>query len=468
MGKYRIKSNYIGRKISIFTGLIFLFIMISFIYSIIILKYDGKEEGKSNLLRIQTSIQREKIKEMYEDNNFRMEKSFYNYAFINLKGEVIFSSLKDFKKEFRVNLENDIGYDNSFIQRASNGILNKLVRYSTPLVINNVQKGTIIIDVPIEILENDYNYKKFIPLWIMLITIGLITIIIKRLIKVDMINPIKDIHKSAKNILRGNYNCKISYDYHGEVGEFCHDFEAMRDEIIVSKEKEERLRRSEKELLACISHDLKTPLSSILGYVEGIRDGIVCDEEGIKRYSNIIIKKSKELSKLIDDILEQSKTELNEMKIERKEMYSNDYLVETLMDISIDVANKNMKLNVLGKIPRALIYIDEKRMNQVISNIISNAIKYSDLGKVIDIWVDDDINSITVNIKDYGSGISIGDIPFVFNKFYRGEKHRNTNISGSGLGLSISKYIVESHGGVIKCNSSLEEGTTISFTIPKI
>ncbi|EPZ57263.1 hypothetical protein H477_2341 [[Clostridium] sordellii ATCC 9714] len=157
--------------------------MISFIYSIIILKYDGKEEGKSNILRIQTSIQREKIKEMYEDNNFRMEKSFYNYAFINLKGEVIFSNLKDFKKESRVNLENDIGYDNSFIQRTSDGKLNKLVRYSTPLVINNVQKGTIIIDVPIEILENDYNYKKLIPLWIMLITIGLITIIIKRLIK---------------------------------------------------------------------------------------------------------------------------------------------------------------------------------------------------------------------------------------------------------------------------------------------
>ncbi|WP_408634086.1 ATP-binding protein [Paraclostridium sordellii] len=75
---------------------------------------------------------------------------------------------------------------------------------------------------------------------------------------------------------------------------------------------------------------------------------------------------------------------------------------------------------------------------------------------------------ITVNIKDYCSGISIGDIPFVFNKFYRGEKHRNTNISGSGLGLSISKYIVESHGGVIKYNSPLEEGTTSSFTIPKI
>ncbi|WP_042273494.1 HAMP domain-containing sensor histidine kinase [[Clostridium] dakarense] len=468
MGNIRVKDNYIGKKISIFTGLICLFIIVSFIYSIIILKDDSKKEGKTNLLRVETSTQREKIKEMYKNNNFYMEESFYDYCVINLRGEVIFSILKDFKKGDKVNLEADIGYDNSFSKRNKSNNSNELVRYSTPLVNNNVQEGTIIIDLPKAVTENGDKYEKFIPLWTLLFLIGILTFMINRFVKVDIINPIKELHKSAKNILRGNYDCKIRYDYHGEVGEFCHDFEDMRDEIIVSKEKEERLKKSEKELLACISHDLKTPLSSILGYVEGIRDGIVHDEEGIKRYSNIIIKKSKELSKLIDDILEQSKAELNEMTIERKEMYSYDYLTETLMDLSIDVANKNMKLNIIGDIPNSLISIDEKRMNQVISNIISNSIKYSELGKIIDVWVDNDINSITVNIKDYGSGISIGDIPFVFNKFYRGEKYRNTNISGSGLGLSISKYIVESHGGVIKCLSSLKEGTTISFTIPKI
>jgi len=202
--------------------------------------------------------------------------------------------------------------------------------------------------------------------------------------------------------------------------------------------------------------------------VEGIRDGIVKDEEGVKRYSNIILKKSKELSKLIDDILEQSKTELNEMQIERKEIYSDDYLIEILEDLSIDVATHNMRLAVKGELPRALIFIDTIRINQVINNIVANSVKYSEAGEKIEVWVEDDMNKITVNIKDFGSGVSIDDIPFIFNKFYRGEKHRNTNISGSGLGLSISKYIVESHGGNIKCLSSLEGGTTISFTIPKI
>ncbi|MBU5591322.1 HAMP domain-containing histidine kinase [Clostridium sp. MSJ-4] len=463
MGDSRVRDNYLSKKISIFTGLICLLILLSVIYSLLILKEDIKKEDKSNLLRIETSNQRALIKEMFKEDNYYMESDFYDYGVINLKGEVIFSSISDFNKEEKINLENEIGYDNAFDNRK-----NGLIRYSTPLVNNGFQEGIIIIDLPQNVLNSGNKNEKFLPLWILLFLIGVLAFMINRFVKIDIIKPIKELHKSAKTILNGSYKCKVNYDYHGEVGEFCHDFEAMRGEIINSKEKEEKLKRNEKELLACISHDLKTPLSSISGYVEGIRDRIVKDEEGIKRYSNIILKKSKELSKLIDDILEQSKTELNEMSIERKEIYSDDYLMEVLGDLSIDVATHNMRLTVKGEIPRALIFIDTIRINQVINNIIANSIKYSRAGESIEIWLDDDIDKITVNIKDFGSGISIGDIPFVFNKFYRGEKYRNTNISGSGLGLSISKYIVESHGGNIKCSSALESGTTISFTIPKM
>ncbi|WP_346929977.1 HAMP domain-containing sensor histidine kinase [Clostridium sp.] len=463
MGNNRVKDNYLGKKISIFTGLICLFVILSVIYSLLILKKDINKEDKSNLLRIETSNQRELIKEMFKENIYYMENDFYDYTVINLIGEVIFSSIDDFNKGEKINLENEIGYDNAFDNRK-----NGLIRYSTPLVNDDVQEGIIIIDLPQSILKKESKNEKFIPIWILLFFIGILAFMINKFVKVDIIKPIKEIHSSAKAILNGSYRCKVNYDYHGEVGEFCHDFEAMRDEIKNSKEKEEGLKRNEKELLACISHDLKTPLSSISGYVEGIRDGIAKDEDGIKRYSNIILKKSKELAKLIDDILEQSKTELNEMSIEREEIYSDDYLKEVLEDLSIDVATHNMSLTVKGEIPRALIFIDATRINQVINNIIENSIKYSIEGESIEIWVDNDIDKIIVNIKDFGSGISIGDIPFVFNKFYRGEKYRNTNISGSGLGLSISKYIVESHGGNIKCSSSLEYGTTISFTIPKM
>lgn len=463
MGKNKVKSDYLGKKITIFTGILCLLIIVSFIYSTIIIKDDINKEDKSNLLRVEISNQRELIKEMYKDNNYYIENNFYDYAVINLKGEVIFSSIKDLNKEDKINLESEIGYDNAFSKRNDG-----LVRYSTPLMKDDTQEGIIIIDLPQAILVSKNNNQKITLLYILLFLIIILAFIINKFVKVDIIKPIKELHKSAKTILKGNFEFNINYDYHGEIGGFCHDFEAMRDELRLSKEKEEKLRRNEKELLACISHDLKTPLSSISGYVEGIRDGIVKDEEGIKRYSDIILKKSKELSKLIDDILEQSKTELNEMTIERKEIYSDDYLIETLEELSLDVASHNMKLIIKGEIPRALIYIDTIRINQVINNIVTNSIKYSKCGDSIEIWVEDKIDKLIISIKDWGSGISISDVPFVFDKFYRSEKHRNTTIPGSGLGLSISRYIVESHGGEINCTSSLEGGTIITFSLPKI
>lgn len=462
MGSNRVGSNYISKKINIFILLIYVAIVASFIYSLTLIKGDKSREDKGNILRVETSLQRDKINEMFKENNFYMEDEFYNYAVINLKCKVVFSSIKEFNIGDRVNIEKSIGYDNAFSRSK------ELIRYSLPLVSNGLQEGIIVIDLPEKVLYSETEVKRLIPLYVLLLCIGILVFRISIFVKRDVLNPINEIHKGTKAILKGSYGYKINYDYHGEVGGLCHDFEAMRDEIKVSKEREEELKRSEKELLASISHDLKTPLSSILGYVEGIRDGIVSDKKGIERYSNVILKKSREISKLIDDILEQSKADLNEMNINRKEIYSDEYLFEILEEVSLDVYSHNMNLVVKGEIPRALILIDELRITQVINNIVSNSIKYSKSGDSIEFSIVEKIDRLIINIKDYGSGISIEDIPFVFNKFYRGEKHRNTNIIGSGLGLSISKYIIESHGGNIKCTSSQDGGTTISFTIPKL
>ena len=150
-------------------------------------------------------------------------------------------------------------------------------------------------------------------------------------------------------ILKGDYSEKVKYDYDGEVGEFSHDFEAMRDGLKVLRESEEKLKKSEKELIACISHDLKTPIATISGYCEGILDGVVKDEENIKRYASIILKKSKVLTKLIDDMLEYSKAEINQMTINKEEVYSEKYFLEVFEDISMDVASSGKKFVLEGQ-----------------------------------------------------------------------------------------------------------------------
>lgn len=460
MGKNDLKNNYIGKKIIILTVIIFLLILLLFSYFIII--SEKNNDNKANNPRILTASQLRQIKEMYYKGKYYNKDSFYDFVVLDLSGNVLFSNRNNILKNAKVDIEREIGYDNAF------DIENKsLVRYSVPLFVENSQKGIVVFYIPYEKVYMD-NSKKCFFLIFMLMVIIFLLFKINRFINIDILKPIKEVNKSTKTILKGNYSYKINYDYHGEIGVLCHDFEYMREELKLSKEREKELSIREKELLACISHDLKTPLSSIVGYVEGIRDGIVKDKQGIEKYTSVILRKSKEISKLIDDILEQSKIELNEMSIVKKEIYLDEYLLEVLEDISLDVDKHNMKLIIKGEIPKVLVLIDPFRIQQVINNIVYNSIKYSNINGIIKVFILNDEKDILINIKDYGRGINSEDIPFIFNKFYRGEIHRDTNIPGSGLGLSISKYIIECHGGNIKCMSSIEKGTVISFTIPKL
>lgn len=240
----------------------------------------------------------------------------------------------------------------------------------------------------------------------------------------------------------------------------------MRDELKFSKEKEAALKVNEKEFLACISHDIKTPLTAISGYVSGIKDGIVKDREGIEKYCSVILKRVRMLSKLLEDILESSKAELNKMNMTFAEFYCGKFFKDILEDISLEVQGKGLKFIEPQNVPNLLINADKKRLSQVIYNLVSNSIKYSKDNGTISMYFETEKNYLKVYVKDTGIGIVSDDVPFIFNKFYRGEKCRNQNIPGSGLGLSISKYIVEAHGGFISCVESSSKGTTMCFGIP--
>jgi signal transduction histidine kinase len=239
----------------------------------------------------------------------------------------------------------------------------------------------------------------------------------------------------------------------------------MRDELEAGARREKHMLDNEKLLLACISHDLKTPLAAISGYAEEIRDGFADSQEKINRYVGLVLKKVQVLSKLIDDILDHSKAELHEFSIEKQEIYSKNYFSDVLGDISLDLAHSGIIFKV-AEIPNVLLEIDRKRILQVLQNIISNSLKYTKKGGFIEVSFTLSEKEFIVSIKDNGDGIAAGDLPFVFDKFYRGEKARTQNIPGSGLGLNIAKYIVENHGGRIECDSVLYAGTTMGFSLP--
>lgn len=418
-----------------------------------------------NICRVILSDEIYNVENKYNSGNIdKLQNERYKFSIIDFAGNVIKSTEDNLKYGDTVDIRTDMAFDSYYEVKNENKVV-----YSTFILNNGRAEAVVRYIVPVNEVKKLCNspLRKYITLILIILAVVIVLILLKtyKIIKIDVFNPINEMHNSAKSILRGNLDEKVLYDYDGEIGEFSHDFEKMRDNLKDSRDSEAKLKRNEKELLACISHDLKTPISSISGYCEGILDGIVKSEDDVKRYASIILKKSHVLTKLIDDMLEYSKAEINEMTIQKEDVYSADYFYDILEDLSLDVETKNRKFILNGEIPNVLLNIDKNRIQEVMYNLVSNSIKYTNESGVIEVSIEKKNGSLIVHVKDDGMGIAADDIPNVFKKFYRGEKYRNMNIPGSGLGLTISKYIVEKHGGYIEIDSSLKQGTEVIFSI---
>ena len=432
-------NNYIKNKlIKLLVTLIFLIVVLCISLKFLYTEDYFNDINKS--CRILVSNQLNNILNDVKDTN-----DSYKYTIISLDGKVIKSTENIKEKEVSLN---SLSFDSWYEKEDGNEI-----RYSTSLIRDGKIENIAIFSIPKEdilAIRNDINYK-LIYGFISFCIFGLIIFIVYKIYSIiskDILKPIKSMHKSAREILKGNYLEYVNYDYHGEIGEFSHDFEVMRDSLVVAREKEENIKRAEKELLACISHDLKTPIANISGYCEGI-----------------ILKKSRVLNKLLDDILELSKAEINQMTINKKEVYSKEFFEELLEEVSMDVAASGKQFILKTEIPNIIINLDEEKITQVINNIISNAVKYTNDDGIIAMSFKRLTDRLEIICEDNGIGIGQEELKLVFNKFYRSDKHRNQNIPGSGLGLSIAKYIVEMHNGNIELFSGKNIGTKVIIKI---
>ncbi|MDO5520070.1 MAG: HAMP domain-containing sensor histidine kinase [bacterium] len=350
-------------------------------------------------------------------------------------------------------------------------VVNGVYSYRAPIVIEGKMTEVLLLTVETKEFRSSNKEEKmyFLAVMLLFLVIAFLLLYEQYRLKKDLFEPVEYLHEATRQILNGTYDKPLHYSYSDEIGSLCKDFEYMRSELEKSNREQERMATKEKELLACISHDLKTPLSGILGYVEGIGNGIVTSKEDIKGYCDIIIRKVKLQEKLIDDILEETKTELNQMTFEMETVYSKEFFDSAVEEMSLEVREKHMSLTV-EPFPQYLITIDRKRMMQVLYNLINNAVKYSNEKGTIHIrsFLNEQASpkELVITVEDNGKGISAVDLPFIFDKFYRGEKARTQDIPGSGLGLNIAKYIIEKHGGHMECDSILGEGTTMMFSIP--
>lgn len=297
--------------------------------------------------------------------------------------------------------------------------------------------------------------------------------IVRKYVYKEIVRPISELNVAMKKIAEGNLDYRMENKYDSEMGEVFNNYEEMRLKLKESTTEMMENEEHNRELVSNISHDLKTPITSIKGYVEGIMDGVADTPEKMDRYIKTIYNKANDMDRLINELTIYSKIDNNRILYNFQRINVSDYFGDCVDEVGLDLESKNIKLNFDNLIPDdTMVIADPEQMKRVINNIIGNSIKYmdKDLTKeqgMIEIRLLDDIDSIRIEIEDNGRGIAARDLGRIFERFYRTDASRNSSRGGSGIGLSIVKKIIEDHGGYIWATSKEGEGTCMHFVLRK-
>lgn len=402
-----------------------------------------------------------------EDINKEL-KAINSYLLVRRNDEIAYSGAESSQEMFDELPEygaEDVSSENGKYMGGSNQILIKQIDF----VYADQTQGSIFIitDVSDAMPEvKDFmSDMLFAVVLILALTAGLLILWIYR----GVVTPLGRMKIATQNIKDGNLDFELEVETDDEIGQLCRDFEEMRKRLKeTSSEKVEYDKRS-KELISNISHDLKTPITAIKGYVEGIMDGVADTPEKMDRYIKTIYNKANEMDLLINELTLYSKLDSNRIPYNFNTLSVSDYFDDCASDLKIEMEERGIAFDYLNYVEGDMkIIADAEQLKRVINNIVSNSAKYMDKArKQIHLRVKDVGDFVQVEIEDNGKGIGSKELPYIFERFYRTDASRNSATGGSGIGLSIVKKIIEEHGGKIWATSKEGTGTVMYFVIRK-
>ena len=281
---------------------------------------------------------------------------------------------------------------------------------------------------------------------------------------------IKQLVTATRKIRDGNLNFTIETRGSDEISELSDALEAMRQRLEANAQEKLDAEQEQKELISNIAHDLKTPITAIKGYAEGILDGVADTPDKQERYLRTIYNKANEMNTLINELTLYSKIDTNKIPYNFQKINVKEYFMDCAEELGLDLENQHVHLSYFNYVgDDVTIIADPEQLRRVIHNIVGNSIKYmrADHQDRISIRINDVGDFVQVEIEDNGKGIAKKDLPYIFDRFYRADASRNSAAGGSGIGLSIVKKIIEDHGGKIWATSKEDEGTVMYFVLRK-
>ncbi len=376
------------------------------------------------------------------------------------KGELVTTSIENFDDKIKEEYTQDILEGNGATYRGSLGGIFKgeVLTVARPIkymgsVVGGVLVNTAMPEVTrmrIEVLKIFVFNVAFVAVFVAIF----VYLISKRITK-----PLSELTSAAKSIAGGDFKRRVNIDTENEFSELGDTFNNMADSI-------EQLENMRSSFIANVSHDLRTPMTTIIGFVEGIMDGTI-PEEKRQWYLSIVLDESRRLSRIVTDLLDLSKLEQGSFNIEPREFDINELMRLSIIKFEKRITEKNISLTVGFETENMRVDADKDAIQRVITNLFDNAIKFTPEGGFIDVNTGVKDGSAYVSIQNSGLGIEKKDLMHIFDRFYKSDKSRSLDKNGAGLGLYIVKSIIQAHGERVWAESEPGEFTRFSFTLAR-
>ena len=344
-------------------------------------------------------------------------------------------------------------------------LVNKSIVVARPIIANDKIIGAVIGTRSFSRSLGVYAVTILEMFFIAALLAIFVSFLIVYFLSMRLTRPLREMGNAARHYAAGDYSVTISqrkgkrvFYGHDEIDELIDAFNSMAHSLELAE-------NSRRSFVSNVSHELKTPMTSISGFVDGILDGTISEEKS-RVYLEIVSKEVKRLSRLVVGMLNMSKLEAGEMSPNPESFDISQMLFVTLLSFEQSIESRKLDIRGLDSIAPNIIYADKDMINQVVYNLIDNAVKFTPDGGYIELSCRRDTEKITFAIKNSGKGIPAGEIDKIFDRFYKIDKSRSFDVKGAGMGLFIVKTIIELHAGRIVCQSVEGEYTEFIFNLP--
>lgn len=328
----------------------------------------------------------------------------------------------------------------------------------TPIISDGQIIGALLIHSPIQGI-NDAMSEGFRILFISILTAFVLSVILSVLLALTFTKPLKKMKDTAALLAGGNYKVKTGIEQDDEIGDLAQTMDILSLRLHEAEEERKKVQKQRQDFITNISHELRTPVTVIRGSLEALSDGVVTEPDKVEEYHKQMLKESKSLERLVNDLLELSRLQNTDFKIEMQELNICDVLKDSIRSASNLAREKNINIKYSSDKDILLIKGDYGRLRQMFLTVIDNAVKFSYENKNIYIT----LKGEQIIIRDEGIGISEEDLPNIFERYYRIKSDENK--TGTGLGLTIAKQIALRHNIELFAESKLNEGTSFVFLI---